>query len=359
MNKIKCDSCGANITVNSVKQINCDFCGVEIKIDNILSDTIKFNGNKADYVEFSKQKKLLISAINVNNFKNSYDLLIKLTAIDPTNQKLWELTAKYHFYSKKFSYNNEDFTLFKNYFNNYNNLTDEGSIIFLDLIDQMYSIFFEKYINIEYDKSISGKVWDSFSDEKIFFLINFLKISELHFDCFSDEKVLQRVVLELSGHSKNFWLYSNQGKVETVTKINKFNFDAVSFRKKIIDILLLNDNSYKEPEINYQNNLPGSNSNGSCFIATVCYENFNHPNVILFRKFRDNTLYSSNLGKFLVNIYYRLSPSISNYLIDKRIMILSIKFIILEPLIKFITLWDYLDPQKRKEKMLKPKQRLN
>ena len=359
MNKIKCDSCGANITVNSIKQINCDFCGVEIKVDNILTDTIKFNGNKADYVEFSKQKKLLISAINVNNFKNSYDLLIKLTSIDPTNQKLWELTAKYHFYSKKFSYNNEDFTLFKNYFNNYNNLTDEGSIIFLDLIDQMYSIFFEKYINIEYDKSISGKVWDSFSDEKIFFLINFLKISELHFDCFSDEKVLQRVVLELSGHSKNFWLYSNQGKVETVTNINKFNFDAVSFRKKIINILLLNDNSYKEPEINYQNNLPGSNSNGSCFIATVCYENFNHPNVILFRKFRDNTLYSSNIGEFLVNVYYSLSPSISNYLRDKRILILSIKFIILEPLIKFITLWDYLDPQKRKEKKLKPRQRLN
>ena len=359
MNIIKCDSCGAKITVNSIKQINCDFCGVEVKIDNILTDIIKFNGNKADYIEFSKHKKLLISAMNVNDFKNSYELLIKLTSIDPTNPKLWEFTAKYHFSSKKFSYNNEDFSLFKNYFNNHNNLSDEGSIIFLDLIDQMYSIFFEKYINIEYDKSMSGKVWDSFSDEKIIFLINFLEISELHFDCFSDEKVLQRVVLELSGHSKSFWLYSNLGKVETVRSLNKFNFDAISFRKKIIDILLLNDNTYTEPEINYQNNLPGSNSNGNCFIATVCYENFNHPNVILLRKFRDNSLYSCNLGKFMVNIYYRLSPSISNYLRDKRIVILSIKFIILYPLTKFIKLWEYLDPRRRKKKKLKPKQRLN
>lgn len=336
MNIIKCDTCGAKITVSSIKQINCDFCGVEIKIDNILTDTIKFNGNKSDYLEFNKQKKLLISAINVNDFKKSYDLLIKLTSIDPTNQKLWELTAKYHFSSKKFSYNNEDFSLFRNYFNNYKNLSDEGSIIFLDLIDQMYSIFYEKYINIEYDKSKSGKVWDSFSDEIIIFLINFLELSEIHFDCFSDEKVLKRVVLELSGHSKNFWLYSNLGEVETVSSLKKFNFDAISFRKKIIDILLLNDNSYTEPEINYQNNLSGSNSNGNCFIATVCYENFNHPNVILLRKFRDNSLYSSNLGKFMVNIYYKLSPSISNYLRNKRIVILIIKFIILEPTIKII-----------------------
>ena len=65
--------------------------------------------------------------------------------------------------------------------------------LFLDLIDQMYSIFYEKYINIEYDKSMSGKVWDSFSDEKIIFLINFLELSEIHFDCFSDEKVLKEL----------------------------------------------------------------------------------------------------------------------------------------------------------------------
>ncbi len=338
MKSITCNSCGAEVKVYSIKQFECTFCGVEIKVNEILSDKIKFNGIKANYTEFEQYKQLLSTAINGNDFDSSYQYLKNLITLDPKNQKLWELVAQYHFSSKKFSYENEDFNLFKKYLKNYENLSNINSIIFLDLIDQVYSLFFKKYTDIQFDKSRSGKVWDSFSDEKITLLINFFEISKLHFDCFSKNEVLKRVVLELSGQKKDFWLNSNQGNVETVNYLKKFNFDALSFRKNLIDILMLNDNSYVEPEIKYQNNYSVSKSNGNCFIATLCYNNFNHPNVILLRQFRDKSLSPYYLGKSFVDFYYLVSPSFVNHIRNKKKIIYLIKFLILDPLTFLIKL---------------------
>lgn len=48
---------------------------------------------------------------------------------------------------------------------------------------------------------------------------------------------------------------------------------------------------------------------GFCYIATMVYGDYNHPNVIHLRKFRDNKLNKNKLGKMFVKFYYRYSPS--------------------------------------------------
>ena len=47
---------------------------------------------------------------------------------------------------------------------------------------------------------------------------------------------------------------------------------------------------------------------GSCFVATAVYEDYDHPQVIRLRAFRDHFLSSSALGRILIRIYYVVGP---------------------------------------------------
>jgi hypothetical protein len=56
---------------------------------------------------------------------------------------------------------------------------------------------------------------------------------------------------------------------------------------------------------------------GGCFIATAAYMTDVHPDLDTFRNFRDQKLLNHPFGKFLVSIYYQISPSIAAY-IEKK-----------------------------------------
>ncbi len=59
---------------------------------------------------------------------------------------------------------------------------------------------------------------------------------------------------------------------------------------------------------------PRSSGSGGCFIATAAYSTFTHPDLDTFRDFRDQKLLTNSVGKQLVSFYYRISPSIAQYL---------------------------------------------
>ena len=54
--------------------------------------------------------------------------------------------------------------------------------------------------------------------------------------------------------------------------------------------------------------------NRGCFIATAVYGNYSHPNVMALRNFRDRYLVTNGLGRRFVNLYYKVSPPIAEYL---------------------------------------------
>ena len=54
-----------------------------------------------------------------------------------------------------------------------------------------------------------------------------------------------------------------------------------------------------------------------CFIATAVYETSQHPDLDVFRDFRDNQLLANSFGKWLVAVYYQIGPSLAQYIANQ------------------------------------------
>lgn len=77
----------------------------------------------------------------------------------------------------------------------------------------------------------------------------------------------------------------------------------------------------------------------ACYIATMVYGDYNHPQVIALRDFRDNTLRNSILGRAFIRFYYQNSPAWVEKMQDKK----TLNRIIRSLLDKFIKLYDHED----------------
>ncbi|WP_417198138.1 phospholipase D-like domain-containing protein [Bizionia sp.] len=65
-----------------------------------------------------------------------------------------------------------------------------------------------------------------------------------------------------------------------------------------------------------------------CYIATMVYGNYNHPEVLELRKFRDITLKKRLIGRKFIKFYYKHSPNYVRYVENKRLLNLFSKLII-------------------------------
>lgn len=76
-----------------------------------------------------------------------------------------------------------------------------------------------------------------------------------------------------------------------------------------------------------------SGGGGGCFIATVCFGNYNHPFVKILRQFRDKCLLKNYLGEKFVKWYYKNSPHyakvIKNNLLLKNLTKIFLMFIVI------------------------------
>ena len=75
-----------------------------------------------------------------------------------------------------------------------------------------------------------------------------------------------------------------------------------------------------------------SSSSGGCYIATMVYGDYDHPQVLILRDFRDNVLKKNVLGRAFIRFYYRYSPTWVKHLknhtkINSFIRVLLDKFI--------------------------------
>jgi hypothetical protein len=75
-----------------------------------------------------------------------------------------------------------------------------------------------------------------------------------------------------------------------------------------------------------------SSASDGCYIATMAYGDYDHPQVLELRKFRDDFLSRTTLGRSFIKLYYRYSPSLVQMLKNKQ----GINLIIRKGLDQFI-----------------------
>jgi hypothetical protein len=78
---------------------------------------------------------------------------------------------------------------------------------------------------------------------------------------------------------------------------------------------------------------PPQKSDG-CYIATHIYGSYDNENVIILRRFRDEQLRPSYLGRGLISLYYYISPKLVSLLYNSNKVNAFIKRIFLNPLVK-------------------------
>ncbi len=62
----------------------------------------------------------------------------------------------------------------------------------------------------------------------------------------------------------------------------------------------------------------GSSGSSGCYIATMAYGDYNHPQVMILRQFRDEVLDKLALGKWFIKTYYHYSPRLVERLKKQR-----------------------------------------
>jgi|GEM_PF-699383 len=140
----------------------------------------------------------------------------------------------------------------------------------------------------------------------------------------NDSDIEERCYLQLSG-----WY---EDKTEPVKKVEVRPVVKPQPNMKSFDVPKYESSKYEAPRTTQQT----KNTSGSCYIATLCYEDFYAEEVCSFRDFRDATLTKTKLGRLFIEKYYLYAPKLTSKLENHKKTNLIIKHIILSPLLYLI-----------------------
>ncbi|MDD5021872.1 MAG: tetratricopeptide repeat protein [Endomicrobiaceae bacterium] len=111
--------------------------------------------------------------------------------------------------------------------------------------------------------------------------------------------------------------------------------EAISaFQKVVTDF----PDSERAIEANKKITAPDKSSSG-CFVATACFGNYSAPEVMVLRKFRDECLVNSKVGRIFINYYYKFGPSVANLLNQHDWMKILVRKLVLHPIVKSVKLF--------------------
>lgn len=102
-------------------------------------------------------------------------------------------------------------------------------------------------------------------------------------------------------------------------KVGKFKMSRKTRTRYNENLSIISNNETIAQSNNLQKFDTSYDSDG-CYVATLVYGNYDHPQVIVLRKFRDKTLKEFLLGRYFIKFYYKYSPGWVAFLKDKKVV---------------------------------------
>lgn len=143
-------------------------------------------------------------------------------------------------------------------------------------------------------------------DEMIIEKLNLLAVSKVEFS----ENDLKDIIKNIN--SKREYLYSYRKQEDTLIKkgVMSLYFDFEPYMSEFDKLFEMIEEKtiYKGLPRLYKGPAYVSSTKSGCYIATSLYGSYDHPEVIVLRKYRDLELKNSYLGRLFIQIYYKISP---------------------------------------------------
>lgn len=76
-------------------------------------------------------------------------------------------------------------------------------------------------------------------------------------------------------------------------------------------------NQYTDSEMQRRLNAARAGGSGGCFIATSVYGSYDAPEVLVLRRFRDDTLAQTSYGSAFISCYYLVSPTLARWIASR------------------------------------------
>lgn len=147
--------------------------------------------------------------------------------------------------------------------------------------------------------------------------INWTKVNTMIEESIDWNKVVELI--------KNVIPFSNMEKIEDsqhISKVNEYK-SLVDFIFSKLSYSQLNEVKYicywkdESAAWTLTKNVASKKAKDACYVATMAYGNYDHPQVTELRKFRDESLSKTVYGRFFIKFYYKYSPLLVEKLKDQ------------------------------------------
>lgn len=88
--------------------------------------------------------------------------------------------------------------------------------------------------------------------------------------------------------------------------------------------------NYLSNQMSKNNNNNKNSDNKGCYVATMAFGSYDHPQVLLLRNYRDNILSHNKFGVYFISKYYKYSPALVKKLENRQILNLIIRNLLIK-----------------------------
>jgi hypothetical protein len=153
--------------------------------------------------------------------------------------------------------------------------------------------------------------------------INYSKVDKMKADCLNWDKVVEVVIDAISMNDVlAIQVCSNQSKVTKYKALVDFLFSKLGpFQINKVKHLCYWKDVKAAQAMSTAKQVGSTISNvtsGGCYIATMAYGDYDHPQVLELRKFRDEILQKTIAGRLFIKTYYFISPKLVEILKEKK-----------------------------------------